>query len=164
MKNRECAFIKSESRDMNYYILEGEATKGPFTLGQLRSMWSAGSITAKTMFCQEGDAQWRPLSDLVHLLESPPPGFSSVASPAASQNGNKIAAGVCAILLGALGVHKFILGFTTPGVIMLLVSVLTCGYGLIPMAIIGLIEGILYLTKSDEEFYRIYVVGKRAWF
>jgi len=80
------------------------------------------------------------------------------------QAGNKVAAGVCGILLGALGIHKFILGLTTPGLIMLLVSVLTCGLGAIPMSIIGLVEGIIYLTKSDEEFYETYVVEKKGWF
>ncbi len=64
----------------------------------------------------------------------------------------KIAAGICAILLGSLGVHKFILGLTTPGIIMLLVTVLTCGIGSMATGIIGLIEGIIYLTKSDAEF------------
>jgi TM2 domain-containing membrane protein YozV len=82
--------------------------------------------------------------------------------------GKKIAAGICGILLGALGIHKFILGLTTPGVIMLLVTLLTfwltCGAGPVAMWIIGLIEGVLYLTKSDEEFYETYAVQKRGWF
>ncbi|MFO0927262.1 MAG: NINE protein [Gemmataceae bacterium] len=55
--------------------------------------------------------------------------------------GKKVAAGICGILIGALGIHKFILGMTTPGLIMLLVSILTCGLGALPMGIIGLIEG-----------------------
>jgi TM2 domain-containing membrane protein YozV len=76
----------------------------------------------------------------------------------------KVAAGVCGILLGALGVHKFILGQTTPAVIMLLVSVLTCGAGGVVMGVIGLVEGILYLTKTDEEFWQMYGVEKKAWF
>ncbi|HNQ74622.1 MAG TPA: TM2 domain-containing protein [Verrucomicrobiota bacterium] len=76
----------------------------------------------------------------------------------------KIAAGICGILLGALGIHKFILGYTTQGIIMLLVSILTLGLGAWIVAIIGLIEGILYLTKSDEEFSRTYVQNKRGWF
>jgi TM2 domain-containing membrane protein YozV len=84
--------------------------------------------------------------------------------PAVRQaSGKKLAAGICGILLGSLGIHKFILGLTTPGLIMLLVSVLTC-VGAIPMAIIGLVEGIIYLTKSDEDFYQTYVVEKKGWF
>ncbi len=79
-------------------------------------------------------------------------------------SGKKIAAGICGILLGALGVHKFILGLTTPGLIMLLVSLLTCGIGYPVMHIIGIIEGILYLVKNDEEFYQLYAVEKKGWF
>ncbi len=76
----------------------------------------------------------------------------------------KIAAGVCGILLGALGVHKFILGYTKEGVIMLLISLLSLGIGSPVMGIIGLIEGILYLTKSDEDFVQTYVASKKGWF
>jgi TM2 domain-containing membrane protein YozV len=69
--------------------------------------------------------------------------------------------GVLAILLGGLGIHKFILGNTGAGIIMILITVLTCGS---VGPIIGLIEGIIYLTKSDEEFIKIYQVEKKAWF
>ena len=79
-------------------------------------------------------------------------------------NGKKITCGICGILLGALGIHKFILGYTTEGLIMLLVSVLTCGFGSPVMGIIGLIEGIMYLTKSDDEFYNTYMASKKGWF
>lgn len=75
----------------------------------------------------------------------------------------KVAAGVCGILIGALGVHKFVLGYNTEGLIMLLVSLLTCGIAAPIMGIIGLIEGIMYLTKSDEEFLATYVNGKKGW-
>jgi TM2 domain-containing membrane protein YozV len=76
----------------------------------------------------------------------------------------KIVAGICGILLGALGIHKFILGYTTQGIIMLLVTVLTLGLAGFVTGIIGLIEGIIYLTKSDEDFSRIYVQNKKGWF
>jgi TM2 domain-containing membrane protein YozV len=77
---------------------------------------------------------------------------------------NKIAAGLLAIFLGWLGIHKFIMGYTKEGVIMLLVSLLTCGIGVSVMWIIGLIEGIIYLTKSDEEFVNTYITNKKGWF
>lgn len=76
----------------------------------------------------------------------------------------KLAAGLCAILVGAFGVHKFILGYTTEGIIMLLITVLTCGLGAMVTGVIALIEGIIYLTKSDEEFVRTYVQNKKGWF
>ncbi len=75
----------------------------------------------------------------------------------------KIAAGICGILLGALGVHKFILGYNTEGLIMLLISVLTCGFGSPIIGIIGLVEGIIYLTKTDAEFINTYITNKKGW-
>ncbi|SHL30646.1 TM2 domain-containing protein [Flavobacterium saccharophilum] len=71
----------------------------------------------------------------------------------------KVLAGVLAIVLGYLGIHKFILGYTKEGVIQILLTLL-CGVG----AVIGLIEGIIYLTKSDEDFYQTYQVGRKPWF
>ena len=79
----------------------------------------------------------------------------------------KIVAGICGIFLGYLGVHKFILGYPTEGVIMLLVSVfggsLTCGGTTGLMGLIGFIEGIIYLTKSDEEFVDTYLTNRKGW-
>lgn len=77
---------------------------------------------------------------------------------------SKLAAGLLAILLGALGVHKFYLGYTKTGLIMLLVSVLTFGLASWVMGIIGLIEGIIYLTKDDYDFYMTYVANQKKWF
>ena len=76
----------------------------------------------------------------------------------------KIVAGVLAILLGSLGIHKFMLGYTTEGIIMLLVTVLTCGIAGVVMSVVGIVEGIMYLTKSDEEFVRTYIQSKKGWF
>ncbi len=78
--------------------------------------------------------------------------------PKAQPENKKIIAGILAIVLGGLGIHKFILGYTQEGIIQLLIGL--CGIG----SIIGLIEGIIYLTKSDEEFYQTYQVGKKGWF
>ena len=79
----------------------------------------------------------------------------------------KVAAGVLAILLGGLGIHKFYLGYQKEGVIMLLVSIIggfVFGIGAIVMAVIAIIEAIMYLTKSDAEFETIYVYGRKPWF
>ncbi|BAU13321.1 TM2 domain-containing protein [Leptolyngbya sp. NIES-3755] len=82
--------------------------------------------------------------------------------------GKKIAAGICAILLGYLGIHKFILGYTTEEIIALVVSlvggVVTCGIAALVMMIIGIVEGVIYLTKTDEEFVNTYIKAKKAWF
>ena len=79
----------------------------------------------------------------------------------------KIVAGICGILFGSFGIHKFILGYPTEGVIMLLVSVfggsMTCWGTTGVMGLIGLIEGIIYLTKSDEEFVDTYLTNRKDW-
>lgn len=76
----------------------------------------------------------------------------------------KIAAGICGILLGSFGIHKFILGYNTEGFILLAATVLTCFMGAAVTSIIGLVEGIIYLTKTDAEFISTYVVSKKSWF
>ncbi len=80
----------------------------------------------------------------------------------------KMVAGILAILLNGLGIHKFYLGYTTEGIIMLAVWVVglifTCGIGSMVVSVIGIVEGIIYLTKSDEEFVRTYIQNKKAWF
>lgn len=95
--------------------------------------------------------------------------FTENAKETFADDGNKkIIAGVLAILLGAFGVHKFILGYNKEGLIMLGVTIIlgafTCGVGASLMGLIGLIEGIVYLTKTDAEFYNTYQVGKKTWF
>jgi TM2 domain-containing membrane protein YozV len=107
------------------------------------------------------------------------------AGAEASGSKDRLAAGLLAILLGGLGVHKFYLGYTGPGLVMLslgLVNILVNTFGwavtwlllFIPnilfglggfvLFVIGVVEGIIYLTKTDEEFHQTYVVGRKPWF
>ena len=72
----------------------------------------------------------------------------------------KVLAALMGIFLGSFGVHRFVLGDTSGGLIRLAISVVTCGVG----GVIGLIEGIIYLTKSDEDFVQTYIVEKKGWF
>ncbi len=76
----------------------------------------------------------------------------------------KVVAGVLAILLGSLGIHKFYLGYNKAGIIMLAITLLSCTFASPVVWIIALIEGITYLTKSDQEFVDTYVTGKKEWF
>jgi TM2 domain-containing membrane protein YozV len=72
----------------------------------------------------------------------------------------KTTAGILALLLGGFGVHKFYLGYTSAGILQILITLLTCGAG----SIVAVVEGIMYLTKSDHEFIQTYQVGKKSWF
>ena len=85
----------------------------------------------------------------------------------ATGDNKKILAGILAIVLGWLGVHKFILGYQKEGIIMAVLGVagwFLCGIPTALVSIVGLVEGIIYLTKSDEEFYNTYQAGKKPWF
>ena len=89
-----------------------------------------------------------------------------------SGENKKLLAGLLAIFVGYFGVHKFILGYNKEGFILLggfIIGVLTYCFIIgifiiMAVGIVSLIEGILYLTKSDEEFYQTYQVGKKPWF
>ncbi|MBU2997783.1 TM2 domain-containing protein [Cellulophaga baltica] len=76
------------------------------------------------------------------------------------EENKKVIAGLLGIFFGYLGIHKFILGYTKEGIIQIIASIVTCGGA----GIIGFIEGIIYLTKSDEEFYNTYQAGRKPWF
>ena len=96
--------------------------------------------------------------------------YLAVGSATSSER-SKIAAGLFAIFFGGLGIHKFYLGYTVPGVIFLVINtvswVITGMLFSIPniiINIIALVEGIIYLTKSDEEFEQTYVIGNKPMF
>jgi TM2 domain-containing membrane protein YozV len=150
---------------------------GPVSAEQIRRWIAENRVNAQTLVQTEGRQDWMPLGSLAEFaaeLKAVPPTIAPPPPAVASRAANKIPAGVCGILLGGFGVHKFILGYSGAGVIMLTVTLgaifggfLTCGL-LWPfigiMHLIGLIEGIVYLCKSDEDFVRTYVDAKKEWF
>ena len=97
--------------------------------------------------------------------------FSTEAKDAlnkTSGDNKKILAGILAILLGGFGVHKFILGYNKEGLILLgltiVLSVFSFGFFGWLVWVFTIMEGIIYLTKSDEEFYNIYQASQKSWF
>ena len=80
----------------------------------------------------------------------------------------KLAAGLLGIFLGSFGIHKFVLSYNNAAIVVLVVSlaggVVTCGVATGLMSIIGLIEGIIYLTKTTDEFRECYLEQQKSWF
>ncbi len=132
-----------------------------------------------------GDKIGNDAKDMANKAESTANEFASEAKDSAKElkeewnnmttnntDNKKVLAGILAIFLGSLGIHKFILGYQQEGIILLVASVVgyitLCffvgGFILMATGAIGLIEGIIYLTKTDEEFYKTYQVGKKPWF
>ena len=87
---------------------------------------------------------------------------------AAPNTKDHVAAGLLAIFLGSLGIHKFYPGYNTPGFIMLAVtivgSIFSLGIAGLAMVVISIVEGVLYLSKSQTEFEQVYVFDKKEWF
>ncbi len=85
----------------------------------------------------------------------------------------KMAAALLAIFLGALGIHKFYLGYKNAGIIhlaawgvVLILTAISCGtLGILyfPLWLFPLVEGIIYLMKTDEQFIDIYQLNKKEW-
>ena len=97
--------------------------------------------------------------------------FSTEAKDAfnkTSGDNKKVLAGILAILLGGFGIHKFILGYNKEGLILLgltiVLSVFSFGFFGWLVWVFTIMEGIIYLSKSDEEFYNIYQAGQKPWF
>ncbi|HBR54420.1 MAG TPA: TM2 domain-containing protein [Flavobacteriaceae bacterium] len=93
-------------------------------------------------------------------------------TPPPPADNKKMLAGLLGIFLGGFGAHKFVLGYTKEGLILLgillvsfpLMCIVIGAFTMYIPIIIGLVEGIIYLTKSDEEFYQTYQVNKKPWF
>jgi len=161
---------------MEFFIAINGSQQGPFPIDQLL----ARGLRPDTLVWRAGMPQWQradSISELAPLFASspsqPPPysappfGAYATTPPVQSTFADKdkrIIAGICALVGGSFGIHKFFLGMPGPGLAMLLVTLLTHFWGGPIMHAIGIVEGIIYLTKSDAEFHRIYVVGKKHWF
>ncbi|CEF48227.1 unnamed protein product [uncultured bacterium] len=81
--------------------------------------------------------------------------------PPPSGGSDRTTHAIVAILLGWLGIHKFMQGNSTNGVIRLILGLLLCG---LVTGIISLIEGIQYFGMTDEQYARDYLRGKKDWF
>ncbi len=128
------------------------------------------------IYCPRCNASNADTAQVCYNCQSPLTGSSAAGSgyqpmqqqgyggaPAAQQipgADKKMIAGILGIVAGGFGIHKFILGYTTEGIIQIALTFITCGLG----SIIGIVEGVIYLTKSDEEFVRTYIQNKKGWF
>ncbi len=134
-----------------------------------RDYWSGSSQTGKA----EGSSYWqgslRPdeVPQFEHSGSVSQRARQAYAAEALRQK-DHVSAGLLAVFLGMFGVHKFYLGCNQAGFIMLAVSIiggiLTFGLAAAVIWLIAIIEGIIYLSKSQTEFDQMYVLNQRDWF
>ncbi len=94
---------------------------------------------------QEAAPQAQQGNPTVIIQQAPQQVYVSGINPAWPKK-SKIVAGILAILLGGLGIHKFYLGKVGMGILYLIFC-----WTWIP-GIVGFVEGIIYLCTSDENF------------
>ena len=118
---------------------------GPVSEQQLRQWIAEGRANSNTLIQAEGSADWRPILSFPEFASATPGPQSAppVLSPFDDRK-SKLAAGLLGIFLGGIGVHRFYLGYTTIGVVQIIVTLLTCGVGWIW----GFIEGILIVAGT----------------
>lgn len=130
---------------MMYYITFNSQCVGPMSVSQLL----AYPVNENTPVSTDG-ASWRPLytfPDLMQMYQA-----SKTGAPGGSDS-KRIAAGICAIIIGTLGIQYFIIGKPVAGVLTILLSLCTCGL----WQLVTIVQGIMMLTMTDEQFRQKYV-------
>jgi TM2 domain-containing membrane protein YozV len=159
---------------MEYYIAEGSQIRGPMPVDQL----PAHGLSAHSLVWRPGLDQWIRAGLLqepdVYYRAAPVPPPLPLAYAMADNSAldfdrpymhsKRIAAGICGIVLGTLGIHKIIIDRPGHAAAIILGGVVSFGMCLPFFSLIGLIEGIIYLTLSDEDFYQRYYVERKCWF
>lgn len=132
---------------------------------QASDVWGQTYWQANGQANQQSQGPWQANQAYSQPYGQP---YQQPYAQAAPNTKDHVAAGLLAIFLGSLGIHKFYLGYNTPGFIMLAVtivgSIFSLGLAGLAMVVISIVEGVLYLSKSQTEFEQIYVFNKKEWF
>ena len=137
---------------------------------QASDVWGQTYQQASGQTYQQSQGPWQANQAYSPPYTQQPYGqpYQQPYAQAAPNTKDHVAAGLLAIFLGSLGIHKFYLGYNTSGFIMLGVSVLggivTLSVAVWAIWVIAIVEGVFYLTKSQTEFEQMYVLNKREWF
>ena len=137
---------------------------------QASDVWGQTYQQASGQTYQQSQGPWQANQAYSPPYTQQPYGqpYQQPYAQAAPNTKDHVAAGLLAIFLGSLGIHKFYLGYNTPGFIMHAVtivgSIFSLGIAGLAMVVISIVEGVLYLSKSQTEFEQVYVFNKKEWF
>ena len=162
----EVAF--SQSQEDDYQAQLNPQSQGPHPRGQ-----DARQGPYATYAQPQGQTYDQPGASTTQAYPQQPTSYTQVQvftqppySTRPVSRKSRVAAGLLAIFCGILGFHKFYLGYISAGIIMFLLTFFLWWTIVVPLAmfLVSIIEGVMYLTKSDEEFQRIYVQSQKDWF
>ena len=124
---------------------------GPVDEATIRGLLTSGQISIDTLVWTTGMSSWVPLqqSSLGAGLPTPPSAVPSYPMPTQGNPNAKdrVAYILLAVFIGHLGIHNFFAGYTSRGVIQLVITIVTCGIGGIATWIWAIIEAIT-VTKD----------------
>ncbi|MBD5329183.1 MAG: DUF4339 domain-containing protein [Bacteroides sp.] len=131
---------------MQYYINLNGQTIGPMNIDQMM----AYPVNSNTPVSRDG-GDWQPLYAFPELMQRIQ--YKGSGAYNSDISAKKTLCGILAILVGTLGVQYFVLGKTAGGLITILLSLVTCG----AWGIVTLVQGILMLCMSDQDFEQKYI-------
>jgi len=134
-----------------WYYQQGSNQMGPIDEATIRGLLTSGQISIDTLVWTTGMSSWVPLqqSSLGAGLPTPPSAVPSYPMPTQGNPNAKdrVAYILLAVFIGHLGIHNFFAGYTSRGVIQLVITIVTCGIGGIATWIWAIIEAIT-VTKD----------------
>ena len=136
---------------MRYKIVFHNTVLGPMTENQILSY----DIDENTQISKD-NGPWQPLYAYPELMSNLAQKRSMLNPQNTDVVSKKTLCGIMAIIFGGFGVQYYIIGKIGGGLVTLLLTMVTCGL----WSILTLVQGILMLTMSDEEFYRKYVASQ----
>ncbi len=137
-------------------LLEVNTTPDKAEVAEKRAEWetTALAIIPHAPTLSDRGERWQMRPDILEPLR---PHYSMPTK-------TRVTAALLAILLGSLGIHKFYLGHTGLGILYIVISILTAWMLAIPTVLVSIVEGVIYLSRSDEEFQYIYVQQRKSMF
>lgn len=122
---------------------------------------SQGQYNQQGQYSQQSQGQYYQQGQYNPYQQGPynpqqPSGPYNCPPDAASK---KILCGIMAILFGGLGIHYFIMGKVSAGILTILLSLVTCGLWTLLM----LVQGILILCMTDQEFVQKYICTPKSF-
>ena len=141
----------------NWFLWRNGSPYGPYPEEQIREWIKIGQIAPDEQLNRQGEPSWQPLGAIADFaaekaaapapMPYAAPGYTTYSGEPPK---DRVVAGILAILLGTFGVHHFYLGNTGIGVIYIVLSCLGISF------ILGIIDGIMYLVKPEDQFQRNY--------